>query len=133
MKKLAIICAVFVVTALVSVSVTAQTKTEEKKESALLATWSISIAAPGQELPGTFKLEKDGDNYKGSVTTDLSGESLLKNIKINDDNSFTADITVNVQGQNIEGTMTGKLADDKLSGELNLAGFGAIPYSGKKG
>ena len=71
MKKLAIICAVFVVTALFSVSTMAQAKTEEKKDSALLATWNLTISAPGQELPGTFKFEKDGDNFKGVVATDL--------------------------------------------------------------
>ena len=40
--------------------------------------------------------------------------------------------TDNVQGQTFEGTITGKLADGKLSGEINLSGLGAIPYSGKK-
>ncbi len=133
MKKLAILGIAFIFMALLSVSASAQGATEEKKAetSALIATWDINIAAPGQDLLGTFKLEKDGDNYKGAVNTDL-GEAPLKNIKINDDNSFTADITVNVQGQTMEGTMSGKLADEKITGEINLAGLGSIPYAGKK-
>jgi hypothetical protein len=133
MKKLAILSATIIFVALFSVASFAQTAEEPKKEekSALLAVWNVSIAAPGQELPGTFKLEKDGDNYKGSLTTDISGEALLKNITIKD-NSFTADITVNVQGQTIEGTIKGELKDGTLSGEMNLSGFGAISYSGKK-
>ena len=133
MKKLAILSVTFIFVALFSVAAIAQDKTEEKKSeetSALLAIWDLTISAPGQELPGTFKLEKDGDNFKGAVMTDL-GEVPLKNIKIEGD-SFTADITANVQGQTMEGTMTGKITDGKLSGEINLAGLGAIPYSGKK-
>lgn len=132
MKRLAILSATFIFVALLSIATFAQTATEEaKKESPLLAEWSVSFSAQGQEIPGTFKLEKDGENFKGSVNTEL-GESPLKNIKIKDDNTFTADITVNAQGQTFEGTMTGKLEGDKLSGELNLSGLGAVPYSGKK-
>ena len=133
MKKLAILGIAFIFTALFIITASAQGATDEKKAetSALVATWDINISAPGQDLLGTFKLEKDGDNYKGAVNTEL-GEAPLKNIKIKDDNTFTADITVNVQGQSMEGTMTGKLADEKITGEINLTGFGAIPYSGKK-
>ena len=130
MKKLTILFAAFIFVALFSVAGVAQEKTEEKKESALVATWDITIAAPGTDLPGTFKFEKDGDNHKGSVSTAM-GDVPLKNIKITDD-SFTADITANVQGQTMEGTMTGKVVDGKISGDINLNGLGAIPYSGKK-
>lgn len=134
MKKLAILSVTFIFVALFSVAAAAQDagKSEEKKESALIASWDITFSAPGQEVPGTLSLEKDGDDYKGMVSTQLSGDSSLKNVKIKDDNTFTADVSVNVQGQTFEGTMTGKLDGDKISGELNLSGLGAIPYSGKK-
>ena len=133
LKKLIILGIAFIFTALLTVSASAQGATDEKKAetSALIATWDITISAPGQDLVGTFKLEKDGENYKGAVNTDL-GEAPLKNIKVNDDDTFTADITVNVQGQTMEGTMSGKLADEKISGEINLAGLGVISYAGKK-
>lgn len=128
MKKLAILSAAFVLVALIGVSASAMRMAEDN---ALLATWDVTISAPGMELPGTFKLEKDGENFKGAVNTEM-GEVPLKNIKIKDDSSFTADITANVQGQTMEGTMNGKVTDGKLSGEINLAGLGSIPYSGKK-
>ena len=132
MKKLAILTATFIFVALFSVAAFAQaTSDDKKKDSPLLDSWDITFSAPGQDIPGTFKLEKDGDNYKGAVNTEL-GEAPLKNIKIKDDNTFTADITVNVQGQTMEGTINGKLEAEKLSGELTLPSFGAIPYSGKK-
>lgn len=128
MKKLAILSAAFVLVALIGVSASAMRMAEDN---ALLATWDVTISAPGMELPGTFKLEKDGENFKGAVNTEM-GEVPLKNIKIKDDSSFTADITANVQGQTMEGTMNGKVTDGKISGEINLAGLGSIPYSGKK-
>jgi hypothetical protein len=140
MRKLAILSAVFIITALFTTASFAQSEpttppakseNSKKAESALVADWDVTISAPGQDLAGILKLEKDGDNYKGSVLTDL-GEAPLKNIKINDDNTFTAEMTASVQGQVFEGTITGKLADEKISGEINLSGLGAITYSGKK-
>lgn len=133
MKKFAMLSITFIFVALFSAVAFAQeaSKSDAKKDSALLASWEVTFSAPGQDVPGTFKLEKDGDNFKGIVSTAL-GDSPLKNIKIKDDNTFTADISVSAQGQTFDGTMSGKLEGDKLSGELNLSGLGAIPYSGKK-
>jgi len=71
----------------------------------LIATWDITIAAPGQSLAGTLKLEKDGEALKGSVVTDL-GLAPMKNVTIKDD-TFNADITVDVQGAVIEGKIAG--------------------------
>lgn len=102
----------------------------DKKESAVAAKWDVVISAPGQDYAGTLKIEKSGDAYKGSVTTEL-GEAPLTNIKVDAD-SFTASIAVNAQGQTLEGTMNGKVKDDKISGTIELAGVGSIPYSGKK-
>ena len=138
MKKLSI---VFIFVALFTVSLFAQgnssaspanmsADSKKVEESPLVSNWEVTISAPGQDLLGTLKIEKDGDNYKGSVTTDL-GEAPMKNIKIKD-NTFTADITVNVQGQTMEGTISGKLAAEKLTGDITLPNFGAIPYTGKK-
>jgi hypothetical protein len=152
MNKFVKIFVAFVFVALFAMSATAQNKTdnsnnkpsdkpatqpevkkeEPKKEekNPLLNKWSLIISAPGQDLDGTLTLEKDGDNYMGSVMT-VFGEAPLKNIKIKD-NTFTADITVNVQGQTMEGTMTGKIEEGKLTGDINLPGFPSVPYSGKK-
>ena len=104
----------------------------KKKEEAspLLAKWDVVFAAPGQDYAGTFTLEKDKDSFKGTVATEL-GESPLSNIKVTGD-SFTASIVVNAQGQSLDGTMSGKVADGKLTGDLNLSDVGAIPYTGKK-
>ena len=105
---------------------------EPKKEEAspLLTKWDVVFAAPGQDYAGTFTLEKDKDSYKGTVATEL-GESPLSNIKVTGD-SFTASIVVNAQGQSLDGTMSGKVADGKLTGDLNLSAVGAIPYIGTK-
>ena len=139
MKKLSL-SFTFVFIALLGISTSAQEKpaeppkpkTEETKktDSTILTKWDVVISAPGQDYAGTLKLEKDGEAFKGSVTTEL-GEAPLGGIKIDGD-SFTATIVVNAQGQTIEGTMSGKAKDGKITGEMVLNGLGSIPYSGKK-
>jgi hypothetical protein len=140
-KKLTLIFVICFVTALCAASASAQSDTTappsnqpdetEKEASALIDSWEIVINAQGQDLFGKLKIAKDGDEFKGSVVTDM-GEAPLKNISIKDDDTFTADITAYVQGQVFEGTVNGKLIDQKLTGEINLAGLGPISYSGKK-
>ena len=140
MKNPLILCVAIIFVALFSVAASAQghpetpakPKTEEPKKeaSSLLTKWTVVISAPGQEYSGTLKLEKSGDGYAGSVTTEL-GEAPLANIKIDGD-SFTSNITVSAQGQSFDGTMNGKVKDGKITGVINLAALGEIPYTGKK-
>ncbi len=144
MKKLLLVFAVIFISTLAITSASAQTpetakpKIEEPKktgdakktESPVLSKWDVVISAPGQDYAGTLKLEKSGDKFTGSVTTEL-GEAPLANIKVDGD-SFTSTITVNAMGQIIEGTMSGKAKDGKISGDMNLSGLGSIPYTGKK-
>jgi len=140
MKKQFALFAAFIILAFFAVSASAQGKPVEppkpkieepkKTESSLLAKWAVVISAPDQEYIGTLLLEKSGDGFKGSVTTEL-GEAPLGNIKIDGD-SFSGTILANIQGQSFDGTIAGKLKDGKITGEINLNGIGAIPYTGKK-
>jgi len=139
MKKQFALTIAFILVALFAVNTSAQEKPAEpakpkadetKKDSALLTKWDVVISAPGQDYAGTLKLEKTADGFKGSVTTEL-GEAPLSGIKVDGD-SFTGNIVVSAQGTTIEGTISGKAKDGKISGELVLNGLGNIPYTGKK-
>ena len=143
MKKLLLVFAAIMISSFAITTVSAQTgdaakpkteepkKTDDKKtESPVLSKWDVVISAPGQDYAGVLKIEKSGDVFKGSVTTEL-GESPLANIKVDGD-SFTSTISVNAAGQSFEGTMSGKVKDGKITGDLNLSGLGSIPYVGKK-
>lgn len=140
MKRTLTLFAAFILVSVFAIATSAQDKPVEapkpkaeepkKDPSPILSKWDILISAPGQEYPGTLNLEKTGDVYKGSVTTEF-GEAPLTNIKVEGD-GFSALIVVNAQGQVFDGTMSGKAKDGKISGELNLNGLGALPFSGKK-
>jgi opacity protein-like surface antigen len=142
MKKFLYLCVVLGLAAIMAASASAQStpapdakeapKQEDKKETAspLVGKWQITISAPGQDLPGTLTLEKDGDKYKGSVNTAL-GEAPLSNIKI-EGGKLSADITVNAQGTEMQGTITAEATDTGVKGDINLPGFPPIGYTGKK-
>ncbi|MEQ1606852.1 MAG: hypothetical protein ABL999_18470 [Pyrinomonadaceae bacterium] len=144
MKKLLLVFAAIMISSFAITTASAQAgdaakpKTEEPKkaddkkaESPVVGVkWDVVISAPGQDYAGVLKIDKDGAGFKGSVTTEL-GEAPLGGIKV-DGASFTSTIAVNAQGQIIEGTMSGKVKDGKIAGDLNLSGLGSIPYTGKK-
>ena len=92
--------------------------------------WQLTISVPGQELPGTLVLDKNGDAYKGAVNTAL-GEAPMSNIKV-DGGKMNADITVNAQGQELSGKISGTINGGDMKGELALPGFPPITFTGKK-
>jgi predicted Zn-dependent peptidase len=107
-----------------------QVEMTDKAAPGFAGKWQLSLSAPGQDLPGTLTMSKDGDNYKGAVQTML-GEAPLSNIKI-EGNRMTADISVNVQGQTMDGKVTGSIAGNEMKGEVALPSFPPIPFTGKR-
>lgn len=138
MKRTSILIFAILVSMLSIISVSAQPGSEPakpkaddaKKESPVGVKWEVMIAAPGQDYAGILKIERSGDKLTGSITTEL-GEAPLSGIKVDGD-SFTSIISVSAQGQSFEGTMSGKVKDGKITGELILSGLGSIPYTGGK-
>jgi hypothetical protein len=45
---------------------------------------------------------------------------------------MTADISVNVQGQTMDGKVTGSIAGNEMKGEVALPSFPPIPFTGKR-
>lgn len=102
----------------------------KKAESAAVAKWDVVVSAPGQDYNGTLKIEKATEGYKGSLTTEF-GEAPFTNLKLDAD-GFSASISVAAMGQSFDGTISGKVKDGKIGGELNLSGLGSVPFTGKK-
>ena len=97
---------------------------------AFVGKWQLTIAAPGQDLPGTLTLTQDSGQYKGSVLTAL-GDAPLSNVKVTG-NNMNANLTVNVQGENAVGQISGSVNGSEIKGEVALPGFPPITFTGKK-
>ncbi len=93
-------------------------------------TWKITIAIPDQAIGGTLTLSQQGPNFTGTMQTDATGTSPVRDGKISADGmSFSS--TVAFGGASFDITVSGKINGDQISGTINSP-QGAIPFSGTK-
>lgn len=93
-------------------------------------TWNINIEAPGQSLAATLNLTQQGEKITGTMQSQFLGTSDIKNGAVTA-SGFSFDATVNVQGQSIELSLSGKVTGNQVSGSISSP-MGAIPFSGTK-
>lgn len=82
--------------------------------------WDVTINSPAGTLQGTLRLVQDGSTLTGEITTQF-GTSAIKN------GSFSGgdvkfDYALNVQGQQIDVTTTGKISGNSISGAMTAMG-----------
>lgn len=92
--------------------------------------YSITIEVPGQTLPGTLALTQQGALLTGTLQTEATGSSPIKDGKVTSD-GFSFSATVNYGGQQIDITVIGKVTGNQISGTIDSP-QGAIPFSGTK-
>jgi imidazolonepropionase-like amidohydrolase len=92
--------------------------------------YSITIEIPGQTLPGTLALTQQGAVLSGTMSTQMTGTSPIRDGKVTSDGfSFTA--MVDYGGTQMEITVTGKVTGNQVSGTIESP-QGAIPFTGTK-
>jgi len=92
--------------------------------------YSITIEIPGQALPGTLALTQQGAALTGTLSTQMTGTSPIRNGRVTSD-GFSFSATVDYGGTQLEINVSGKVTDSSISGTLESP-QGAIPFSGTK-
>jgi len=92
--------------------------------------YSITIEIPGQPVPGTLALTQQGAVLSGTISTQLTGTSPIKDGKVTSD-GFSFSATVDYSGTQMEITVTGKITGNQISGTIDSP-QGAIPFTGTK-
>ena len=92
--------------------------------------YSITIEIPGQTTPGTLALTQQGAVLTGTMTTQLTGTSPIKDGKVTSD-GFSFSATVTVGGSQTEITVTGRITGNQITGTIDSP-QGAIPFTGTK-
>jgi len=92
--------------------------------------YSITIEIPGQALPGTLALTQQGASLSGTISTQMTGTSPIRNGRITSD-GFSFSATVDYGGTQLEINVSGKVTGNQISGTLESP-QGAIPFSGTK-
>ena len=95
----------------------------------LTGPWEVTIDSPQGAMTIDADLKQQGEALTGVITSPM-GTVELKGTFKNDELSFS--YSVPLQGQNLDITMTGKLAGETIDGLVAIAGLGEVPWKAKR-
>jgi dienelactone hydrolase len=92
--------------------------------------WALVVDAGGQVIDVSADLTQKGADFSGTTTSHL-GAGVIEKGKVSG-SEFTGVMKSEVQGQVMEIQMSGKAEAGKMSGTLNVPGFGLLPFTATK-
>ncbi|PYS86522.1 MAG: S9 family peptidase [Acidobacteria bacterium] len=110
---------------------TATTTTTAGPAANVAGVWNMSVDAGGQTISLAVTLTQTGADFNGTMSSSVSNGK-FENGKVNG-NTLTAIINADVQGQPTTIQFEGKVEGEKMSGSLNVPGFGTLPFSAVRG
>jgi hypothetical protein len=116
-----------------AVTAFAQEKPQEKpKETPAInvtGTWDMAVEAPQGTMALTATLKQDGEKLVGTQTSQL-GETALEGSVKGTDIAFV--VVINMQGQDLTITYTGKIDGETMSGTIDFGGYGSSTWTAQK-
>ena len=98
----------------------------------LAGTWSLDLSADGTDISGTIEIEKSGDSYTGSMTTDMSPKTEFDSIEV-DGNNVIIKLSANAGGGSAPVVVDIVVENDEFEGTVNIAnGMMTADVSGSK-
>jgi len=91
--------------------------------------WEVTIDSPQGPMSIDANLKQDGEALTGMITSPMGNVELKGTFK---NNELAFSYSVPLQGQNLDITMTGKLAGDTIDGLVAIAGLGEVPWKAKR-
>jgi len=86
----------------------------------LAGTWTVMISADGMDIGGTIEMEKSGDDYTGSMTTDMSDKTEFDTVEV-DGNNVTIKMTTEMNGGQAPVVVDIVVDDEEFEGSVNIA------------
>jgi dipeptidyl aminopeptidase/acylaminoacyl peptidase len=96
----------------------------------LTGKWNWSVDAGGQEVALDIDIKQSGSAFTGSSNSALGAGSIVDG-KVAGSN-VTAVLKTELQGQAVDIAIEGKVDGKKVSGTLNVPGFGLLQFTGVK-
>ena len=91
--------------------------------------WVVTVESPQGTTSIDATMKQAGEDLTGSITSPM-GSVDFKGKVIKD--ALNVKYTLDLQGNSIEITMTGTVAGDSITGNLNFGGMGDVPWTAKK-
>lgn len=92
--------------------------------------WSVLVDAGGTQIGVGFALTQKDDTFTGTSSSEL-GDGAVEQGKVNG-SDFTALMKTTLQGQPVDIKLSGKVDGDKMSGTMDVPGFGQLPFNGTR-
>ncbi|HEV7700491.1 MAG TPA: S9 family peptidase [Pyrinomonadaceae bacterium] len=92
--------------------------------------WMWTVDAGGQQIPLDINLKQDAGAFTGTSSSPL-GQGTIVDGKVSG-SAFTALLKADMQGQAVDIKIEGKIDGGKISGSMNVPGFGILPFVGVK-
>lgn len=92
-------------------------QTENAENADVAGRWNLTVDFQGQQFPVSLALEQNGETVSGKLESVL-GEGEVHDGRVKG-NKFSATAKSNVQGQNVELSITGTVEDDSMNGSLS--------------
>jgi hypothetical protein len=93
--------------------------------------WSLEIETPmGQNIPASLTLTQSESGVLATIESEMGGAE-LSSIALDDD-GFNAVVTFDMDGQAMNGEISGAFDGDLVEGTLRLQGFPSLTFSGRK-
>lgn len=91
--------------------------------------WTVTVESPQGTTSIDATMKQTGEDLTGSITSPM-GSVDFKGKVVKD--ALNVKYTLDLQGNSIEITMTGTVAADSITGNLNFGGMGDVPWTAKK-
>jgi len=91
--------------------------------------WTVTVESPQGTTSIDATMKQAGEDLTGTITSPM-GAVDFKGKVIKD--ALDVSYTLNLQGNSIEIKMTGTVAGDSITGNLNFGGMGDVPWTAKK-
>jgi dipeptidyl aminopeptidase/acylaminoacyl peptidase len=90
--------------------------------------WTLSVDAGGQVIDLVSEIKQTGSDFVGTMSSMVGGGSFEKG-KVSG-STFTATLNADVQGSPTVISLEGKVEGSKMSGTMNVPGFGVLAFTG---
>lgn len=91
--------------------------------------WAVTVESPQGTTTIDATMKQTGEDLTGSITSPM-GSVDFKGKVVKD--ALNVSYTLDLQGNAIQITMTGTVAGDSITGNLNFGGLGDVPWTAKK-
>jgi hypothetical protein len=102
---------------------------QEKPAVDVTGTWDLSVETPQGTMSLSATLKQDGEKLTGTQSSQM-GEVTLEGSVKGTDIAFV--VIINMQGQDLTITYTGKIDGEAMSGAVDFGGYGSSTWSAQK-